>query len=88
MYDFASCVAISVISYGVAFAIKKANIIDNKFIPLVLLGLGAVLGSAAFAINMPSFPANDIITSLAVGIYSSMMAVGIHQVFKQTGKDE
>jgi len=88
MYDFASCVAISVISYGVAFAIKKANILDNKFIPLVLLGLGAVLGSAAFAINMPSFPANDIITSLAVGIYSSMMAVGIHQVFKQTGKDE
>ena len=88
MYDFASCVAISIISYGIAFAIKKANILDDKFIPLVLLGLGAVLGCLAFAINMPSFPANDIITALAVGVYSSMMAVGTHQVFKQIGKDD
>lgn len=88
MYEFASCVAISVISYGIAFAIKKANILADKFIPLILFGLGALLGVAAYATNMPSFPANDIITALAVGIYSSMMAVGINQVFKQVGKDE
>jgi hypothetical protein len=88
MYEFASCVAITIICYGVAEAIKKANFIKEKYLPSILLVLGAILGYVAYFIKMPSFPANDIITALAVGIYSSMMAVGINQVFKQRGKDE
>ena len=87
MYEFASCAAITIICYGIAEAIKKANFIKEKFLPLILLVLGAVLGCVAFCIGMASFPANDIITALAVGIYSSMMAVGINQVIKQAGKE-
>ena len=88
MYEFASCLAITIICYGVAEALKRGKYIKEKYLPSILLILGAVLGCVAFLINMPSFPANDIITALAVGIYSSMMAVGINQVFKQVGKDE
>lgn len=88
MYEFASCVAITVICYGVAEAIKKGSFIKEKYLPAILLVLGAVLGCVAFFIGMPSFPATDIITALAVGIYSSMMAVGVNQVVKQGRKDE
>lgn len=88
MYDFASCLAITIICYGVAEAIKKGNFIKEKYLPSILLVLGAALGCVAYLINMPSFPATDIITALAVGIYSSMMAVGANQVIKQIRKDE
>lgn len=88
MYEFASCLAITIICYGVAEAIKKANYVKEKYLPSILLILGAALGCVAFLINMPSFPATDIITALAVGIYSAMMAVGANQVVKQLRKDE
>lgn len=88
MYEFASCAAITVICYGIAFSIKKADFIPDKWIPLILLCLGAGLGALSFATGMPSFPAQDIITAIAVGIYSSMTAIGINQVIKQGRKEE
>lgn len=88
MYEFASCAAITVICYGIAFAIKKAEFIKDKWIPLILLVLGMILGALAFVIGMPSFPAQDIITAIAVGIYSSMTAIGINQVIKQGKKED
>ena len=88
MYDFASCAAITVICYGIAFGIKKAEFIPDKWIPLILLVLGMILGVFSFLIGMPSFPAQDIITAIAVGIYSSMTAIGINQVIKQGRKEE
>lgn len=88
MYEFASCLAITIICYGVAEAIKKGKFIKEKYLPSILLVLGAVLGCVAYFIGMPSFPATDIITALAVGIYSSMMAVGVNQVIKQGRKGE
>lgn len=88
MYEFASCAAITVICYGIAFGIKKAEFIKDKWIPLILLVLGMILGVLAFVIGMPSYPAQDIITAVAVGIYSSMTAIGINQVFKQGLKED
>lgn len=86
MYEFASCVAITVICYGTAFAIKNAAFIQDKWIPLILLILGMILGFLAFVTNMPSYPAQDMITAIAVGIYSAMTAIGINQVIKQGKK--
>ncbi len=88
MYNFASCVAITVICYGIAFGVKKMEIIADKWIPAIVLGLGLILGVLAFLTGMPSFPAQDIITAAAVGIYSAGMAIGINQVGKQIKKDE
>lgn len=88
MYEYASCVAITIICYAVAYTIKKAELMKEKYIPLGLVVIGAILGIFAFISKMPSYPANDIISAIAVGIYSSLMAVGVNQVFKQTGKDE
>ena len=88
MYEFASCAAITVICYGIAFGIKKAEFVKDKWIPLILLVLGMILGMLAFVTGMPSYPAQDIITAVAVGIYSSMTAIGINQVFKQGLKED
>jgi hypothetical protein len=88
MYEFASCAAITVICSGIAFAIKKAEVIPDKWIPIILLVLGIALGSVAFLTGMPSYPAQDIITAIAVGVYSSMTAIGLHQVVKQGLKED
>lgn len=87
MYDFASCAAITIICYAVAYSIKKTEMINPKWIPLILLGIGIILGVAAFLTGMPSFPATDIITAIAVGTYSSMTAIGVNQIVKQSTKE-
>ena len=83
MYEFASCLAITILCYVIAYALKKAAIIKDKYIPLILLVLGIALGVAAYLTGMPSYPANDIITAIAVGAYSSFMAIGVNQLGKQ-----
>ena len=86
--EFASCLAITVICCAAGFVIKKTRLIKDKWIPLILFVSGIVLGVVAYLIKMPGYPAEDIVTAIAVGVYSSMMSVGVHQVFKQIGKDE
>ncbi len=88
MYNFASCLAITVICFGIAEAIKKTETVADKWIPAIVLGLGLILGIVAFLIGMASFPAQDIITAAAVGIYSGGMAIGAYQLGKQLRKDE
>lgn len=88
MYDFASCIAITVICYGIAYAVKQMELIKDKYIPCIVVVLGAVMGAVALLTGMPSYPAHDIITAIAVGVYSGMMAVGINQIGKQLKKDE
>jgi hypothetical protein len=47
---------------------------------------GLALGAVAYIIKMPQFPANDIITAMAVGVASGGAAVAINQVGKQMVK--
>lgn len=60
----------------------KATAIDNKWLPVICGGLGGVLGVVGMRI-MPDFPAQDIITSAAVGVVSGFAATGVHQAYKQ-----
>ena len=62
----------------------KALPLDNKFIPIICGAVGGALGVIG-AFVMPDFPANDLITALAVGIISGFAATGINQVYKQLG---
>lgn len=77
----ASVAAITVICYLVAQAIKATKL-DNKWLPIISGAAGAALGVVSFYV-MPDFPAEDIITALAVGIVSGLAATGAHQIYKQ-----
>ena len=74
--------SITLICFGVAYAIKKTGILPSKFIPLLCMGLGLILGLAAY-FAIPAFPADDWLTAIAVGIASGWAATGAHQSVKQ-----
>lgn len=67
-----------VVGYGV-----KCSKLDSKWIPLIVAIAGGIIGVIAFYIHMPDFPADNIITAIAVGIASGLAGTGINQMFKQ-----
>lgn len=64
--------------------IVKATGIDNKWIPCIVGAIGGVLGIAGLYI-IPDYPAQEVITAMAVGIVSGMAATGADQLGKQLG---
>ncbi len=85
-FEFASYLAISVLCFGIGLLFKAIPQIDNKWIPVICFFSGCILGAVAFTIGVPDFPANDIINALAVGGWSGLTSVGIHQIYKQLKK--
>lgn len=81
-FGIAGVAAISVICFLIGQGIKVSPI-NSKYIPVICGAAGAVLGTVAFLIGMPDFPAADIITAVAVGIVSGLAATGANQVYKQ-----
>lgn len=79
--DIASIPAIVVICMLLAQAVK-ATPLDKKWIPVFCGVLGGVLGLVSMYV-MPTYPANDPVTAVAIGIVSGLAATGVHQVFKQ-----
>lgn len=73
--------AITVIAYLLGEA-AKASRLDNKWIPIICGVAGGLLGLLGMAV-MPAFPAEDVITALAVGIVSGLAATGADQIKKQ-----
>ncbi|MGM9542689.1 MAG: phage holin family protein [Candidatus Limivicinus sp.] len=73
--------AITVIAYLLG-EVAKASRLDNKWIPIICGVAGGLLGLLGMAV-MPVFPAEDVITALAVGIVSGLAATGADQIRKQ-----
>lgn len=84
--DLASVAAITVICFLAAQAIKATKL-DNKWLPVICGVLGGILGVVGLYV-MPDFPADDILTAIAVGIVSGLAATGAHQVYKQLSQTE
>lgn len=74
--------AIAIICYLVGLG-AKASPLDDKFIPIIVGVVGGIIGIVAYLTGMPSFPANDVITAIAVGIVSGLSSTGINQIYKQ-----
>lgn len=83
MPDFISCAAIMGICYALGFCLKQLPFVKDNYIPVCMCISGAILGALAYAIGMPSFPAEDIITALWTGIANGLMATGVNQMLKQ-----
>lgn len=81
----AGVAAITVICFLAAQAIK-ATTLDNKWLPVICGVLGGILGVVGLNV-MPDFPANDILTAIAVGIVSGLAATGAHQIYKQLSEN-
>ena len=77
----AAVTAISVIAYLVGEAVKLSPL-DNRWIPVICGLSGGLMGIAAMY-TMVEFPAEDILSALALGIVSGLAATGANQVYKQ-----
>lgn len=80
-FGIASVAGITVICYLAAQAVKATNL-DNKWFPVICGVLGGILGVVGLY-WIPEYPAQDIITAIAVGIMSGLAATGVNQVYKQ-----
>ena len=80
-FGIASVAGITVICYLAAQAVKATNL-DNKWLPVICGVLGGILGVVGLY-WIPEYPAQDIITAIAVGIMSGLAATGVNQVYKQ-----
>ena len=78
--------AITVICFLVGQAVKLMPLKD-EFIPVICGAVGGALGVVALVTHMPEFPADDMISAIAVGIVSGLAATGAHQVYKQFTKN-
>lgn len=86
-FGVANVAAITMLTYIVGGLIKVSKL-DNKWIPTICGVVGVVLGIVAFYIDVPDFPANDVITAAAVGAASGFAATGVNQVGKQLSEKE
>lgn len=86
-FGIANVAAITMLTYIIGGLIKVSKI-DNKWIPTICGIAGVVLGIVAFYIDVPDFPANDVITAAAVGAASGFAATGVNQVGKQLSDKE
>lgn len=77
--------AITVLCMLVAQGIK-ATPLDNKWLPVICMALGAVLGVIGM-LTMPDYPAGDWLTAAAVGVFSGAASTGVHQLYKQLTKE-
>ena len=74
------------ICYLVGLGSKESEKIKDNWIPVILGVVGGILGVAGMHV-IPEFPANDIMTAIAVGIVSGLASTGVNQVYKQVKKD-
>lgn len=86
-FGIANVTAITVICYLICEGVKTTKL-DSKYVPIIAGFFGAVLGVVAFLTHMPDFPAEDILTALAVGIVSGLSATGVHEAAKIVKKNE
>ena len=78
--------AITVISYLVGMACKAVDSIPDKYIPVIVGTVGAILGVIGLY-TVTDFPANDILNALAVGIASGLASTGANQIVKQLSQE-
>lgn len=77
---------------GVGFGIKKAKLIDSKYIPLMLVAIGCALtamyvGSTATVVSLSAM-LGGIFTSITQGTLCASAAVMAYNVYKQNIKKD
>lgn len=84
--NYAVVLPVVIMCYLIGVACKAINGLDNKYIPIIVGVSGAVLGVLGWYV-IPEYPANDIMTAIAVGIMSGLTSTGVNQIYKQMSGD-
>ena len=79
-----SVAAITVICLLCGWIVKQTPLRD-ELIPAIVGVVGGILGIVGWKV-MPGYPAEDVLTAIAVGIVSGLAATGANQIVKQLGK--
>ena len=79
--------AILVICWLVGYGVKQIEGLDNKWIPVIVGVVGAVLGAVGY-FTISGFPAQNYLDAIVIGIVSGEASTGIHQVYKQLTTEE
>ena len=79
-------VAIIVITYLIGYASKQIPQVKDNIIPIVVGVAGGALGIVGMFV-IPSYPADNILDAIAVGIVSGMASTGVNQIYKQIKKN-
>lgn len=77
--------SIVVLCFLVGKACKLSPVIRDEAIPVIVMFVGAILGIVGMFV-IPDFPANDILTAMAVGVVSGGASTGVDQIIKQSKK--
>lgn len=76
---------ITIICYAIGYSCKQSEKVKDNIIPIIVVCAGAILGAVGKYV-IPEFPAQDILTAIAVGIVSGMVSTWTNQVYKQMNK--
>ncbi len=83
--DFAIVIPITIICYIIGMGLKAWKKINDVCIPVLVGICGGILGVIGM-FTMSNFPANDVITAIAIGIMSGLASTGGNQIYKQLQK--
>ena len=79
-------VATIVITYLIVYASKQIPQVKDNVIPIIVGVAGGALGIVGMFV-IPSYPADNILDAIAVGIVSGMASTGVNQIYKQIKKN-
>ena len=85
-------IVVAVVLYFIGMGLKKAEAVPDKYIPLILGGIGIVLCALWVLANGPLTSESEIVmavfTSIVQGILVAGLSTYINQIIKQTQKTE
>ena len=83
--DFVIVIPIVIVCYLIGMVLKEWNYVNDVCIPVLVGIAGGILGVIGM-LTMSNFPANDILTAIAIGIMSGLASTGSNQIYKQLQK--
>lgn len=82
---------VGVVLYLLGIGLKKAQVINDKYIPLILGGAGilicAIYVFAACTCSTGREVAMAVFTSITQGVLVAGLSTYVHQIIKQAGKE-
>lgn len=78
----APIIPITVICYLIGMLCKASSKFPDKYIPVAVGAIGALLSVIAFK-TIPGWPVENWLDALEMGIVSGLASTGVNQVFKQ-----
>ncbi len=78
-----SYVSIVIICYLIGAGCKACKKIkNNDIIPIICGVAGGILGVVAYVCKVPTFPAQDVLMAVAIGIICGLSATGVKELTK------